>query len=232
MDINYKFKENYLSHRKYNNPKVVAVGMLALIIIISNIHWSQSTLFDFSANYNSVKNLDILKLITSSFIHADIKHLLSNSLMYFILTYFIYSFFGAFYSILLPVIAGTFINYVTLLYYGEGSSLIGASGIVYYMWGFWLYLYFRIQTQMSIMLRILRVGAIFLILLLPTQFDPNTSYFAHYFGFFTGLIIGTFYYFLHSDKIRQYTFYEPKTIMTKEIDLDYGEKNEDYSEYY
>lgn len=233
MELVLKFKENFLTKKRYDYGVMAAVFMLALCTVFSNLYWNK---VDFThylyGSFKLVSEGEIWRLFTTSFLHGDIGHLLSNSLMLFILTYFVTSFFGAFYSLVIPFFMGAFINYVTLAYYGGDTILVGASGIVYYLWGFWLVMYFFIQRHLGLWSRILRVGAVFLILLVPTKFEPTTSYFAHYFGFVLGFIFGLSIYYLKKNEIKKYTRFEYKVKMPVDVDYDYGEPQKDYEKYF
>tara|TARA_B100001971_G_scaffold37960_1_gene33043 strand:- start:85566 stop:86267 length:702 start_codon:yes stop_codon:yes gene_type:complete len=233
MELILKFKENFLTKTHYKSGLVAALFVIALCTVLSNLYWNH---FDFThylyANFELVQSGEVWRIFTTSFLHGDIEHLLSNSLMLFILTYFVTSFFGTFYSIVIPFFMGALINYVTLAYYGGETVLVGASGIVYYLWGFWLVMYFFIQRQMSLWTRILRVGAVFLILLVPTKFEPSTSYFAHYFGFALGFVFGLIIYYLKRNYLKSFTRFEYKIKTPVDVDYDYGDPQKDYEKYF
>ena len=46
----------------------------------------------------------------------------------------------------------------------------------------------------------MRMCAVFLVLLVPTSYNAQTSYFAHYVGFLFGVVSGPIYYFLSPKK--------------------------------
>ena len=76
------------------------------------------------------------RLFTTTFVHADLEHLLSNSMMLFILTYFVTSFYGAIFGPLLSLVMSSVINYFVLKSYQTDIGLVGISGMIYYLWGF------------------------------------------------------------------------------------------------
>lgn len=174
----------------------MALGALTLCFVASLYYWTPTGAEALGASFIKViKEGEYWRLMSATFAHGDLDHLLSNSLMLLFLSYFVYSFYGLGVFVL-SFFMGSFINLATIYYLGGDSTLVGASGVVYLLWGFWLALYVAIQKNLSVPSRLLRVGAIFLVLLIPTTYSPSTSYFAHYFGFFLGVISAIIYYFL------------------------------------
>lgn len=196
MEVRKIFNSNYLSKKKFSFGETFAVLYIAISIILSLTYWNNADYASLlAANFKQAVGMsEYWRLFTSTFVHADLKHFLSNLLMLYILFYFNAAFFGGVFTLVHTFIAGTIINYLTLSFYPPEVTLVGASGVVFYLWGFWLVLYLFIQTQYHIMSRFLRVGAIFFILLVPSSLDPQTSYSAHYIGFVLGLFSGGFYF--------------------------------------
>tara|TARA_B100001971_G_C18267346_1_gene594650 strand:+ start:7876 stop:8589 length:714 start_codon:yes stop_codon:yes gene_type:complete len=191
-----KFTPSYLKKRHYNWGVVAVVAALGTCAIVSMFYWqpngSLSNLI--AANPESIfSSGDYWRLLTSTFAHADLEHLLSNSLMLGFLTYFVASFYGLG-VLLFSFSMGAAINLATLAQYDANTTLVGASGVVYFLWGLWLTLYVFIQKNLSVGKRLMRMGAVFLVLLVPTTYSPQTSYFAHYIGFLMGMISGALYY--------------------------------------
>lgn len=215
MDVEKKFIRNYLSKQKYNSGKISAFFILTLCFVLSLFYWDTTSILSpiLSANKKLVfETGEYWRLFTTSFIHGDIEHLMSNSLMLFILTYFVSAFYGSFISIGLGFIMGIVTNAVVIYQYGENTTLVGASGVIYYLWGFWLVLYVCITKHMSIFKRLIRVFGIFLILLVPTTYSPSTSYLAHYIGFAVGVVVGIIYYFFKRNKISSFEFWEYRVV--------------------
>ena len=152
------------------------------------------------------------RLLTTTFIHGDIHHLMSNSLMLFILTYFVTAFFGLKISIILSYAMGILINAIVISQYSSETTLVGASGIVYFLWGFWMAMFIGISKQLTIFQRLIRVGGIFLILLVPTTYSPTTSYLAHYIGYIIGIISGFICYIIKRKEFANYEFWEYRVV--------------------
>jgi rhomboid protease GluP len=82
-------------------------------------------------------------------------------------------------------------------------SLIGASGLVYWMAGFWLSMYLLVQRSVSGGTRVLRAVCLGLLVLLPTSFEPNVSYRSHAIGFGLGVVAALLYFWRNRESMRR-----------------------------
>lgn len=139
-----------------------SVGTLALCYFLSSVYWG---LIPGWSDYLAVSPKSIFegkeywRLFTSSFIHGDLAHFLSNSLMLTIMGYFVAHHHGSLMFPFISFLAGILINLIVMLkfdYYGENITLVGASGVVHYLWGFWFVTYFFIDRHLSINRRLMR----------------------------------------------------------------------------
>lgn len=138
------------------------------------------------------------RLWTTLFAHADLGHLASNSILFFILGYFLSGYFGVLLFPLAAFVFGGVTNFFVLLNYPPQVSLIGVSGVVYWMGGTWLALYFALDKRKTYLQRCLRIVGVALGVFMPAAaFDPTISYGAHLIGFLLGLTYGTIYYLRH-----------------------------------
>jgi rhomboid protease GluP len=220
MKIEKKLRYTYLSFPRFKNGALWALGLVTLCIIMSFLYWSH---YDFAKEMNAhtkaiFLDKDYFKLITSVFIHGDLGHLLSNSLMLFILSYFVTSFYGYPVLILITLIIGPLINLCVLTLKSTSLSIVGISGVIYTLWGFWLIQYLLIDLRTSLVRRLVNIIGIFLILLIPTSYNPQTSYLAHYIGFVFGVLYSSLYYKIHKQRFIWYQFYEIKYIEDLEQD--------------
>ncbi len=197
MKVKREVISNYLSKIHYSYGKIVSIALLVICMVMSKIYW------DFErglggllyASPNSVfEQGEHWRPFTSSFIHGDFEHLLSNSLMFTFLGYLISSFYGAFVFPVLTVLMGGVINYCVLLSFSYDIRIVGASGMVYFLWGFWLMLYILISRHIKLYRRLMKVTAISLLLLIPTSYEPTTSYLAHAIGLILGIGCGVLYF--------------------------------------
>lgn len=214
-----RIRATWLSRSLHPEAVIVAAIASLFIALVSIIEWNNhfglSDLLDSSRQLVYGKG-EYWRLWTATLVHSDLKHLLSNLFMFFILGWFLFGYFG---SVLFPLsafIMGGVINALILPTYNPFTTLVGASGIVFYLGGVWLALYFLIQRQYSLLQRILRTGGVALALFMPSEaFDPGVSYRTHFLGLFVGAVVGTVYYFFNQKKfksaeIREYVVEEPE----------------------
>ncbi len=226
-----KIRANWLNKRIHPDAAIVAAIASLFIMLVSIIDWSNQ--FGLSGYLDASGQLvfgqrEFWRLWTATLVHSDLKHLLSNLFMFFILGWFLFGYFG---SVLFPLsafVAGGILNAVILQTYDPHVTLIGASGIVFYLGGVWLALYFFIQRQLSLFQRVLRTGGVALALFMPSEvFDPAISYRTHFLGLFVGAIVGTIYFVLHKKRLRAA---EVTEYIVEEPDGEQAEALEDASE--
>ncbi len=148
------------------------------------------------------KDGEFIRLFTSILLHAHLKHLISNAIFFLFFSYLLYGYFGFWVYPVLAVLLGGLVNYLTLLTYPEGVSILGASGVVYLMAGFWFTSYVFIERSRSVNKRILHVMGVSLILLIPSAVSPEVSYSSHMIGFAAGVASGLVYYFRNRERLR------------------------------
>jgi len=144
------------------------------------------------------------RLWTTLFVHADAKHLLSNSFLFFILGYFLSGYFGFFVFPAVALLFGGLTNWIVLSGMPSTVSLVGISGVVFWMGGAWLTLYLLLDRQRKLYQRVLRAMGVGLVLFFPAEaFDPQISYKSHWVGFLLGILWGLVYFFWNRRKFRQ-----------------------------
>jgi hypothetical protein len=77
-----------------------------------------------------------------------------------------------------------------------------------------------VQTQYSLIGRYLRLGAVVLILLVPTEYQPTTSYLAHGIGFLLGVSVGLVYYLLNRKVFKEAEVWDVKEVSDELTELD------------
>jgi rhomboid protease GluP len=143
------------------------------------------------------------RLLTTLFAHGDLGHIAANSFLFTILGFFLYGYFGLRVFPFFALLGGALTNLIVLRTYQPEVSLIGASGVVYWMGGAWLVLYFFLSRQKNFTNRILRTIGVSLILFMPAEtFAPNVSYRAHFVGFALGALFGIAHFLLNREKFR------------------------------
>lgn len=148
------------------------------------------------------------KAWTTLFLHADVRHLLSNMSLFFILALFLTGYFGAWVFPLLALIVGGLTNLVALSTMPREVTLVGASGVVFWMGGAWLALYVSLELRRTLKQRLTRAAGVALLLFFPSEaFDPQISYVTHAVGFVLGVLSGVLVYFLNRKKFQSYVRY-------------------------
>lgn len=155
------------------------------------------------------------RLWTTLFAHADLGHLLSNSLLFFVLGALLAGHFGAFVFPVASFVLGGVVNAMILKTYDPAVRLIGASGVVFLMGGIWLTLYLLIHRERTFGQRALRSLGVALALFMPTQaFDPSVSYRTHALGFAAGVAFALLYF------LRNKSFFRSAEIVETVVEED------------
>ena len=198
-------KKTYLSGRPAVDSHIVAFICFAILFLCSFFFWRIQPEFQrhFIASQEGVfEHGKVWQLVTATFIHSNVRHFLANSVMFSFLTLIIYGYFGSLSIIVLLLPIGVLINGITILNYPLKTGLLGASGAVYAMGSFWLVLYMLIDRRRTLGKRLMRGLGFSIVVFLPSTFEPQTSYLAHFVGFALGAIYGGFYFFANKDSIR------------------------------
>lgn len=147
------------------------------------------------------------RVFTAMFIHSDIEHLFSNMYMLWIFTFFVFGYFGFGAFPLISILLSAVVNLIAVKTYSPNVELIGASGLVYILGGFWLTLYLFIQRQYTVLNRFIRVLGIAFMIFWPSTFVATTSYRTHALGFLAGVLMGIYYFSKNKDEIRSHEKY-------------------------
>ncbi len=166
---------------------------LSLLIFASVWRWQSHGTDLWSVQKEAlVHRHEFWRAFTSILVHADLVHLLSNASLFVLFAWFLGSYFGAKAFPLLSFAGGALTMALTALSYEDEVSLLGASGMVYFMCGLWLFLFARHADYLSLGQRLMRILAFILVVLVPTQWDPSVSYRSHAIGLVLGLGTGLF----------------------------------------
>ncbi len=138
------------------------------------------------------------RLWTTLFAHGDIGHLASNVLLFFILGFFLNGYFGWRMFPLGALLWGGVITLLVLPTYEPKITLIGMSGVVYWMGGAWLVLYFFLSQQKTRTERWMRTLGVAILIFMPAEtFEPHVSYRTHFIGFILGMCAGGAHFLVH-----------------------------------
>jgi rhomboid protease GluP len=148
------------------------------------------------------------RLWPSLFAHADAGHIVSNAILFIPLSFFLTGYFGPYFFPLAGLAVGGLINIAALKTMEPTTSLIGISGLVYWMGSAWLTLYLMIGTKESRRRRLGKTAFIAAALFAPQTFEPNVSYVAHFFGFLFGIPSALAYYYMNQEKFAKAEVYD------------------------
>lgn len=177
---------------------------LLLCTVFSHLYWQQNQLSELlsSTRQQVFSQHQWWRLFTAPWVHGDLQHLLSNSYMLAFMVFFVHGYFGFWIYPVMSFFAAAVIQILALWTYEEQVRLVGASGLVYFLAGFWLSMYFLIERQKTLLSRFLRTVGVGLAVLFPTTFDPQVSYRAHGLGFILGVLLAGAYFLIKKKKIR------------------------------
>jgi rhomboid protease GluP len=213
-------KETWLSKKPAEGSGLVAAASLLVLMGFSLLFWSDYSGLapQLPANGELVfKQGQYWRLFTSIFVHADLRHLLSNALGMGGLSYLLYGYFGCKVYPCLTLGGGAVVTLIALATYPPHTFLLGASGVIYFMAAFWLTLYVCLERRFSVGKRILRATGFLLIALIPTSFNPETSYRTHAIGFGIGIVVAALYFAANKDRFRR----------AEEVEIDGNERIEE-----
>lgn len=194
-----KLEKTLLSHKIGLDSKII--GVLSVLILVG-LHFLDHRFFMANGNLVFTQG-EYWRAFLSSLIHADYKHLGTNSAYFLILSVLLHNYFGNFIFPFLSILMGFVINLVTLYFYPPQTYLLGISGVVYFMGAFWLAMYVLIERGRPLHHRIIMALGMFLIFFAPhAVIEEDVSYLAHGVGFVLGLIFGVIMFWIRREEIQ------------------------------
>ena len=144
------------------------------------------------------------RVFTTSLMHADIMHLGHNALFFMIFAVLLKTYFGWFMFPVMSFLMGGLINLLTLSVYPKEVTLVGISGVIYFMASFWMTNYVMIERKMKFGRRLIIATGISLALFCPDlmNLDPKVSYLAHALGFALGIPSALAWFFWNKNEVR------------------------------
>lgn len=128
------------------------------------------------------------RLVTPIFLHWNIPHILFNSFSLFIFAPALEIMLGKGKFLVGYLLSGVIGNVGTYVFEGGSYSYLGASGALFGLFGFYLFLVlFRKHVMDESNTKIIVV--IFVISLIMTFIQPNIDIFGHIFGFIGGFVL-------------------------------------------
>lgn len=184
----------YIEEQALARPIETSATLGAIVFILLflgfTLHAWSNPLHDLVATQRNVfLEGEWWRLLTSPFVHADLIHLLANSMLFLVFATLLNNYFGRWAFPVLSILGAAATEGFALLTYPIDVKLVGASGMVYLMAGMWLVYFARHSSYLPISHRIMRILAFVLIVLLPTSIEPQVSYRSHAIGFGLGLFM-------------------------------------------
>jgi rhomboid protease GluP len=198
-------RETLLSRKPREWSLEISALFLSVILGISLLTWRNGAalLSTLAATPEGVlQRREYWRLLTAVAVHADVMHVLSNVILLTFFTYLLFGYFGFWVFPVLSLAMAGLTNYISLLTYPSGVSLIGASGLVYWMAGFWLSMYLLVERSVAPGKRVLRAVCLALLVLVPSTFQPNVSYRTHAIGLGLGVVSALVYFQCNRESIR------------------------------
>jgi rhomboid protease GluP len=204
-------RETFLSRKPARSSSLAALAAIVSIFVPSVIFWDNKwNLAQWlpASGETVIHQHQYWRLLTGILVHSDFKHFLSNAVPLAFFGSLLYGYFGLGIFPLLMLALGCLIHLVSIITYPPEATLVGASGVVYCMAGFWLTLFVLIERRYSIANRLMRSIGFFLVVFVPSAFDPSVSYRAHAIGFAAGIFAAIIYFVGNRKRIRQAEAYE------------------------
>ncbi|MBC7385480.1 MAG: rhomboid family intramembrane serine protease [Cryobacterium sp.] len=213
MEFETTFQKNWLTRHPRHNGGLATLAIVVFLLAAGlAFHFDLLGLSHFmpaGASYS-----EIWRPWTAIFAHADAEHLLGNLVLFIPFSYLLVGYFGYAFFPLGGLFIGGLINIVTTFYLPAGVSVIGASGVVYWMGSAWITLAYFIDRRESRSLRFLKAAGVSMLLFLPSTYRAEVSYSTHFVGFTSGIVSASGYYFINREKflsaeetIRRVTYY-------------------------
>ncbi len=183
-------KETWLSRTPRRGALDLTFGIVGALVLVTFLYLNGAgggeRLLAASGTAVFAKH-EYWRIFTTLFAHADLGHLLSNLLLFVPFSYFLAGYtprwfypFAAFASMGLA-------NLLVLRTMEPAATLVGASGVVYWMGGAWITLYLRIEKRERLRTRWGKAVIVTAATFLPETVQPQVSYFSHYLGFALGV---------------------------------------------
>ena len=206
MDLTkWRLKKSFLSRAISEQSFYLAVLCQVLMIGVSLLDWARAipNKSHFSASWIDVfGHHEYYRIFTAAFAHASWDHVLGNSIFFVPFGALLANYFGVAVFPLMTFLVGALINLLVISLYPAEASVLGVSGIVYFMVAFWLVLYIGIERGMTMRQKVIRSLGLALVEFMPEKFDANISYLSHLIGFLLGIALGLSYFLYRRNEFR------------------------------
>ncbi len=203
-DFEFRIKSTFLSQRPRKEGSLIAAVSIQAILLVSLICWKDPQMFRLLAAVPQrvLVEHEYWRLITAIGVHADLRHFASNAVFFIFFSYLLYGYLGFWIYPVSILVLGSLTHYLALLTYADNIHLVGASGVVYLMAGFWLTFNVLVQRTRSLAKRLMQAIGIGLLVLVPTNLSPEVSYRTHLIGCTIGVMAAMGYFQSRKERIR------------------------------
>jgi rhomboid protease GluP len=214
---------------KKPSPQSILVGLVSyLILILAFIIDDQNM----TANgFQVYEQGEYWKAFTTSLMHGDLVHLGHNTLFFLAFSVLLNYYFGFWIFPILGFVVGGVINLIALKIYEPQVTLVGISGVIYFMAAFWMTMFVALERHMNMYKRIMITTGVSLILFFPEAFVKNVSYLAHGLGFGMGIVLAGAYFWLKRTELQSHEVWVQKTPANHDLE-DYIASLEEVEEVY
>ena len=147
-------------------------------------------------NSKVIEDLELWRLITSMFLHADAIHLFSNMFALLIFGAAIENNFPRYQYLIIYFISGLIGNLVSLVLLPLYAISLGASGAIFGLIGAAFIFFVREEPSL------IGISLIYVFYFIITSFQPGINYWAHIFGLAGGVLFG--YIFKRKRRYEEY----------------------------
>jgi rhomboid protease GluP len=196
-------KENWLTRKPHEYLLNPTIGMAILLLslcfsFLTDTFDAQSWMA--ATPHQVFTDHQYWRAWTTLFAHADLGHLLSNTLLFIPLTYLLTAYFGLWFFPLFGFFLGGIMNLIVLKTLPNEATLLGVSGVVYWMGAAWFTLFILIDKRKHLKARFANVLFLTLMLFVPETYSPQISYLSHFIGFILGILSALVFYYLKKDE--------------------------------
>jgi rhomboid protease GluP len=175
MGIKKIIVENWITRKLPEQGNKTTLFLVTLLVVgsalfLNDIYHAGALM---PASYETVVNKhQYYRLWTALFAHGDLEHIMSNLFLFIPFAYLLAHYFSLWLFPLIGFLLGGVINFIVVHYLGGNITIIGVSGVVYWMGAAWMSLSFFIDRRESMLARFLKLSGVSLILFFTTTFIP------------------------------------------------------------
>lgn len=201
MPLKKVFRENWLTRKAPRN------GVWPTLALVALLGFGKIAEFPASADLVYGKG-EAWRAWTTLLVHANPGHLLGNLILFAPFAYALTSAFSPLFFPFAGFAIGGALNLAVLKTMPPATTLIGVSGVVYWMGAAWITLAFLIDRRERATIRLVKALGVSMLLFLPQTYRPEVSYLTHLLGYLAGVGSALVYYAFHRSTFRRAERYD------------------------